>query len=71
MPDDLAKKLAAKGGVIGFHIGNEFHNVKMFNWRTEHAGKPFWDTSAIGKSEAQRASKRSTGSPDTAILKWA
>ena len=26
MPDDLLKKLAAKGGVIGFQIGNEFHN---------------------------------------------
>lgn len=53
LPDSLAKKLAAKGGVIGFHIGNEFHNVKMFNWRTEHAGKPFWDSSAIGQKEAQ------------------
>jgi len=47
MPDDVLKKLAAKGGVIGFQIGNEFHNVKAFNWRTEHAGKPFWDTSEI------------------------
>ena len=35
MPDDLLKKLAAKGGVIGFQIGNEFHNVKVFDWRTE------------------------------------
>jgi membrane dipeptidase len=52
MPDDLLKKLAAKGGVIGFQIGNEFHNVKVFNWRTEHAGKPFWDTSDIGRKEA-------------------
>jgi len=52
MPDDLLKKLAAKGGVIGFQIGNEFHNVKVFNWRTEHAGKPFWDTTDIGRKEA-------------------
>ncbi len=52
LPDYLAKKMAAKGGVIGFHIGNEFHNVKMFNWRTEHAGKPFWDAGAIGQKEA-------------------
>jgi membrane dipeptidase len=51
MPDDLMKKLAAKGGVMGFQIGNEFHNRKVFDWRTEHAGKPFWDTSEI----AQRA----------------
>jgi membrane dipeptidase len=52
MPDDLLKKLAAKGGVIGFHMGNEFHNVKVFNWRTQHAGKPFWDTTDIGRKEA-------------------
>ncbi len=49
MPDWLLKKLAAKGGVIGFQIGNEFHNRKVFDWRTQHAGKPFWDTTAIGK----------------------
>ena len=47
MPDWLLKKLAAKGGVIGFQIGNEFHNRRAFDWRTAHAGKPFWDTSAI------------------------
>ncbi|HYM12684.1 MAG TPA: dipeptidase [Bryobacterales bacterium] len=52
MPDDLMKKLAAKGGVIGFQIGNEFHNVKAFNWVTQHAGKPFWDTKDIGRKEA-------------------
>ena len=51
MPDDLMKKLAAKGGVMGFQIGNEFHNRKVFDWRTQRAGKPFWDTSEI----AQRA----------------
>ena len=49
MPDWLLKKLAAKGGVIGFQIGNEFHNKKMFDWRTQHAGKPFWDTTEIAK----------------------
>jgi membrane dipeptidase len=53
MPDELLKKLAAKGGVIGFQIGNEFHNVKVFNWRTEHAGKPFWDTTDIGQKESK------------------
>ena len=52
MPDELLKKLAAKGGVMGFQIGNEFHNVRVFNWRTEHAGKPFWDTTDIGRKEA-------------------
>jgi membrane dipeptidase len=50
MPDDLLRKLAAKGGVIGFQIGNDFHNVKAFEWRTKHAGKPFWDTSEIARS---------------------
>lgn len=47
MPDWLLKKLAAKGGVIGFQIGNEFHNRKAFDWVTAHAGKTFWDTKAI------------------------
>lgn len=52
MPDHLLKKLAAKGGVIGFHIGNEFHNPKVFAWRTARAGKPFWDTTDVGRKEA-------------------
>lgn len=52
MPDHLLKKLAAKGGVIGFQIGNEFHNVKAFEWRTKHAGKPFWDTTEIARRTA-------------------
>jgi membrane dipeptidase len=47
MPDALLKKLAAKGGVMGFQLGNEFHNRRAFDWRTQHAGKPFWDTSEI------------------------
>lgn len=49
MPEWLAKKLAAKGGVIGFQIGNDFHNKKAFDYRTQHSGKPFWDTSAINE----------------------
>jgi membrane dipeptidase len=53
MPDDLMRKIAAKGGVIGFQIGNEFHNVKAFNWRTQHAGKPFWDTTEIANRKGQ------------------
>jgi membrane dipeptidase len=47
MPDDVAKKIAAKGGVIGFQIGNDFHNKKAFDYRVQHAGKPFWDTREI------------------------
>jgi len=47
MSDDLMRKVAAKGGVIGFQIGNEFHNRKVFDYVTAHAGKPFWDTGDI------------------------
>jgi membrane dipeptidase len=52
MPDYLVKKLAAKGGVIGIQIGNEFHNVKVFDWRAKHEGKPFWDTTEITRKGA-------------------
>lgn len=51
MPDALLKKLAARGGVIGFQIGNEFHNVRVFDYRKKATGKTFWDRSAIGKKE--------------------
>lgn len=53
MPDDLLKKLAAKGGVIGFHIGNAFHSRPHFEWLTKRAGRSFWDTSDIGHKEAR------------------
>jgi len=52
MPDDLLKKLAAKGGVIGFQIGCEFHDRRDFEWVAAHAGKPFWDTSATAQRVA-------------------
>jgi membrane dipeptidase len=51
IPDWLLKKWAAKGGLIGFQIGNEFHNRKVFDWRTQHAGKPFWDTARVNSSD--------------------
>jgi len=54
MPDWLLKKLAAKGGVIGFQIGNEFHNRKVFDWVTANAGKPFWDTADIRGRQASQ-----------------
>jgi membrane dipeptidase len=47
MPEALMRKLAGKGGVFGFQLGNEFHNRKAFEYVRDHAGKPFWDTSAI------------------------
>lgn len=52
MPDHLLKQLAAKGGVIGFHIGNEFHNRKQFEWLTASRGRAFWDTSDVAKRVA-------------------
>jgi membrane dipeptidase len=52
MPNHLLKKLAAKGGVIAFHVGNEFHNRKMFEWRTHHMGKAFWDKNDVAKKVA-------------------
>ncbi|HVO98919.1 MAG TPA: dipeptidase [Bryobacteraceae bacterium] len=52
IPDWLLKKLAAKGGVMGIQIGNEFHNRKVFDWVTAHAGKPFWDTKDVQERKA-------------------
>ena len=52
MPDRLLKKLAAKGGVIGIQIGNEFHNRPMFDYRTKQAGRPFWDTTGVANQRA-------------------
>jgi membrane dipeptidase len=54
MPDWLVQKLAARGGVIGFQIGNEFHNPRVFEWRTRHAGKVFWDTTGVGQGGGPR-----------------
>lgn len=53
IPDHLLKKLAAKGGVIGFHIGNAFHNERVFEWIKQNEGRSFWDRSAIGQEEAK------------------
>ena len=53
MPDGLMRKIAAKGGVVGFQIGNEFHNRKAYDYRTSHAGKPFWDTGEIARRKGQ------------------
>ncbi len=52
MPDWLVKKLAAKGGVLGFQIGSTFHKRAAFDWATQRAGKPFWDTSAVREKPA-------------------
>jgi membrane dipeptidase len=47
MPDSLLKKLAAKGGIIGFQIGSEFAYPKEYEWLTAQRGKTFFDTSSI------------------------
>lgn len=47
MPDWLLKKLAAKGGIIGFQIGSEFNYPKEFAYITAHRHKTFWDTTSI------------------------
>jgi membrane dipeptidase len=52
MPDWLIKKMAAKGGVIGFQIGNEFHNPKEFAYRAGHSGGAFWRPSPDEGREA-------------------
>jgi membrane dipeptidase len=47
MPDALLKKLATKGGIIGFQIGSEFSYPKEYEWLTAQRGKTFFDTSTI------------------------
>ncbi len=47
MTDENLRALAAKGGVIGFHIGNSFHNPKYHAWRTKKSGRVFWDTTDV------------------------
>ena len=55
MTDDLLRKLAAKGGVIGFHIGNEFHNRRQFEWLTASRGQTFWDTTSVERKVAGKS----------------
>lgn len=47
MPDDLLRKLAAKGGLIGIHIGQSFHSIDYFKWKSELEGRAFWDTTSV------------------------
>lgn len=47
MPDWLVKKLAARGGIIGFQIGSEFSYPKEYAYITAHRHKTFWDTASI------------------------
>ncbi len=47
MPDWLLKKLAAKGGIMGFQVGSEFHYPPEYAFITAQRKKTFWDTSNI------------------------
>jgi membrane dipeptidase len=49
MPDTLVRKMAAKGGILGLQIGNEFHSPTEYAYQTEHTKHSFWDTSAVRK----------------------
>ena len=52
MSDDLLRKLAGKGGVMGIQIGSEFHSRRMFEWGARQRGKAFWDTTDVNKKAA-------------------
>lgn len=52
MSDALLRRLAAKGGVIAFHVGNSFHNRRLFEWERQRQGRAFWDTSAVERRVA-------------------
>jgi len=55
MPDHLLKKLAAKGGLIGFHIGHSFHSPAYHAWKTKRAGRAFWDTTSVADEVAGKS----------------
>jgi len=63
MPDWLLKKLAAKGGVIGFQIGSEFSYPKEYQWLTAQRGKTFFDTT----STPDRVRGKSISEVDTLV----
>jgi membrane dipeptidase len=52
MPDWVLKKMAARGGMVGFRTANGFDNPKEAAYRAAHERKPFWDTSGVPQSVA-------------------
>lgn len=62
LTDEAFRAIAKKGGVIGFHIGNEFHNRAQYEHRTKRSGKPFFD-----RSDAVRFKDRSITEIDEAL----
>lgn len=63
MSDDMLRAIAAKGGVVGFQAGCEFHYRPMFDYRTAQTGKNFWDTSDV----AARVSRMSITEIDALV----
>jgi len=55
LPEELARQIAAKGGLIGVQIGNAFHNPRFYRWRTQQAGKSFWETREVEERVAGRS----------------
>ncbi|MBI1788525.1 MAG: membrane dipeptidase [Acidobacteria bacterium] len=45
--DEAAKAIASRGGAVGLHFGNSFHNKRYYEWRQK--GKPFGDISGMLK----------------------
>jgi membrane dipeptidase len=43
--DNAARRIASKGGVVGLHFGNSFHNRAYYDWRQK--GRPFGDVSGM------------------------
>jgi membrane dipeptidase len=68
MPDDLMKKLAAKGGVFGFQIGSDFNNKRTYDYNNRDKKAGFWDISGVaakvqGKTLAEIDAMESRGFP--------
>jgi membrane dipeptidase len=68
MPDDLMKKLAAKGGVFGFQIGSDFNNKRAYDYNNRGKKADFWDISGVqakvqGKTLAEIDAIESRGFP--------
>jgi membrane dipeptidase len=55
MSNELLKKLADKGGVMGFQIGSDFNNLRAYDYNTKQRGKTFWDTGNLNDRVANKA----------------
>ena len=54
-PDPLSSGISRIPGLIGFHIGNEFHNRQQFEWLTARRGQTFWDTTSVARKVAGKS----------------